>query len=308
MRLAKDIWHPLIVPLPLAEIVARGSLEGLPLHWAPGLERLQFRADPFGYWRDGLLHMFVERFDYRDPVGTIEVLVFDAAFRFVAAHAVLREPWHLSYPVVFDAEGETWLMPEANQSGRLTLYRARAFPDVWEPAITITVDPAPVDATPLWQEGRWWLFYASTAHGQDGMSALHVAFADRLAGPWTAHPANPVRVDRAGARPGGTPLVAGGRVLLPVQDCARTYGGAIRLLEIDTLTPEHFAARLAARLSAPAAAAPFRAGLHTLAGAGDVTLIDVKRLTVSAEALSLRPRRMLRSLLGRSLEQVQHNG
>jgi hypothetical protein len=300
MRLAKDIWHALIVPLPLADIVARGTLEGLPLHWLPGLERLQFRADPFGYWRDGLLYVFVEAFDYRHPVGTIEVLVFDSQYRFVEQRPVLREPWHLSYPVVFDGDGETWLMPEANQSGRLTLYRARAFPDTWEPALTITVDPAPVDATPLWHGGRWWLFYTSTAAGQDGVSALNIAFADRLAGPWTAHPGNPVRVDRAGARPGGTPLVIDGRVVLPVQDCARTYGGAIRLLEIDTLDPTRFSARLGTRFVAPSAAAPFGAGLHTLSAAGPATLIDVKRLVVSAEALMLRPRRELRKLLGRS--------
>lgn len=300
MRLTKDIWHPLIVPLPLADIVRRGTLEGLPLHWAPGLEHLQFRADPFGYWRDGLLHMFVETFDYHRPVGAIDVLVFDAAYRFVGHRPVLREPWHLSYPVVFDGDGETWLMPEASRSGRLTVYHARVFPDQWEPALTISVDPAPVDATPLWHDGRWWLFYTSTAGGQDGVSALNVAFADRLAGPWTAHRGNPVRVDRSGARPGGTPLVMDGRIVLPVQDCSRTYGGAIRLLEIDTLDPGRFAARPGALLTAPDAAAPFGAGLHTLSAAGPATLIDVKRQVFSAEALTLRPRRELGRLLGRS--------
>lgn len=300
MRLAKDIWHPLIVPLPLAEIVARGTLEGLPLHWTPGLEPLQFRADPFGYWRGGRLYVFVEVFDYRHPVGSIAVMVFDPQYRFIEQRAVLREPWHLSYPIVFDGDGETWLMPEANQSGRITLYRARVFPDVWEPALTITVDPAPVDATPFWHDGRWWLFYTSTAGRQDGVSALNIAFADRLAGPWTTHPGNPVRVDRAGARPGGTPLVVDGRILLPVQDCARTYGGAIRLLEIDTLDPSRFVARAGARFVAPSAAAPFGAGLHTLSAAGPATLIDVKRSVISAEGLMLRPRRELRRLFARS--------
>ena len=301
MRLAKDIRHPLIVPLPLAEIVARGTLEGLPLHWAPGLESLRFQADPFGYWRGGLLYVFVETFDYRHPVGTIDVLVFDAQYRFVGQCPVLSEPWHLSYPIVFDAEGETWLMPEANQSGRLTLYRAVAFPDRWEPALTITVDPAPVDATPLWHAGRWWLFYASTAHGQDGMSALNIAFADRLAGPWTPHPGNPVRTGPASSRPGGTPIVtADGRILLPVQDCSRTYGGAITLLEIETLDETRFVARARTRFTAPDAAAPFDAGLHTLSAAGPATLIDVKRMTVSAEGLMLRPKRELNRLLGRA--------
>lgn len=43
------------------------------------------------------------------------------------------------------------------------------------------------------------------------------------------HRLNPVAVDRSGARPGGTPLIADdGLAVLPVQDCSRTYGGGAR--------------------------------------------------------------------------------
>lgn len=296
VQLRKDIWRPLIVMAPLGDIVRQGSLEGFDLRWLPSPGTLRYLADPFGYWRDGRLHVFVEAFDYRDAVGTIEVLVYDAEYRLIARMPALREPWHLSYPQVFDADGETWMLPEASASGTLTLYRAVDFPTRWEAAGRIALDHVPVDATPVFHAGRWWLFYTSADHPRDILRSLHVAHAATLAGPWMPHPRNPVRVDLASARPGGTPILVDGRLVLPVQNCERTYGRAIRLLEIERLDTNDFVAREVAQLDAPRAVAPFVDGLHTLSAAGPVTLIDVKQRQFSLKGLAMRPLRDLRRL------------
>lgn len=298
MGLRKDIWRPAIVAASFDRIVAQGSVEGFPLHWLPPMARpFTFLADPFGLWRDGRLHVFVETYDYRVRVGAIEVLTFDATFALVDRALVLDEPWHLSYPQVWEAEGETWLLPEAHRSGRLTLYRAVDFPKRWEPAHVIELDHIPVDATPLWHEGRWWLFYTSASAEPDKMSALHVAYADRLTGRWTPHPANPVRRDWASARPGGTAQVIAGQVVLPVQDCSATYGGAIRPLRFTRLDPDGVEAEAGLPIVAPAGFAPFVEGLHTLAAAGPVTLIDAKRTELSPRGLSIEIVREARKLL-----------
>lgn len=296
VELVKDIWRCAIVAAPLREVMARGTLEGLPLTPFPEMGSFRYAADPFGLWRGERLYVFAETFDYRVAIGRIEVFVFDRGLRFVERLPVLSEPWHLSYPQVFEADGETWLLPEAAASGRLTFYRAADFPTRWTPAFSVTFDPAPIDATPLWHDGRWWLFYTPASDAAARVSVLHAAYAERLEGPWTQHPGNPLRVDRAGARPGGTPLATGEGVVLPVQDSARTYGDAVRLLHVDTLTPDAFAARAGARLTAPGAAAPFTRGLHTLSAAGDVTLVDVKRRHLSPVGMTMRPRRDLARL------------
>jgi hypothetical protein len=229
----------------------------------------------------------------------IEVLVYDAGFRLVDRRLALSEPWHLSYPFVFEAEGETWMLPEAHRSQGLTLYRAVEFPGRWEPAQRIELDHVAVDATPVFHDGLWWLFYASADRAADKTSALHVAFAERLRGPWRPHPANPVRRDLASTRPGGTPVVVDGRIALPVQDCTRTYGGAIRPLMIEALSPDRFQAEAGAPIPPPAAFAPFDEGLHTLASAGAVTLVDVKRTELSLHGLSIEVVRETRKLLAR---------
>ncbi|WP_419815785.1 glucosamine inositolphosphorylceramide transferase family protein [Glacieibacterium sp.] len=291
MALRKDIWRPAIVEATIAEIVRRGGVEGLPIHWLPPMGSFQFLADPFGLWRDGWLYVFVEAYDYRVRIGTVEVLVYDADYRLIERHPVLAEPWHLSYPQVFEAEGETWMLPEAHRSGRLTLYRAIDFPTRWEPAQVIELGHPAVDATPVFHDGVWWLFYTSTGTEAEKMGALNIAFAERLGGPWRAHSAKPVRTDVAGGRPGGTAFVMDGRLVLPVQDCSATYGGAIRALTIERLTPSQFEATLGPRIVAPAGFAPYVEGLHTLAAAGQVTLIDAKRTELSAQGLGIEIRR-----------------
>ncbi len=291
MPLRKDIWRPAIIEASIATILAAGSLAPWPMRWLPPMPSFQFLADPFALWRGGRLHVFVERYDYRVRVGTIEVLVYDADFMLVDRRLVLSEPWHLSYPFVFEADGDTWMLPEAHRSHGLTLYRAVRFPDRWEPAARIALDHVAVDASPLFHDGLWWLFYTSADREADKMTALHAAWAERLTGPWTPHPANPVRVDPASARPGGTPCLIDGIVTLPVQDCSRTYGGAIRPLRIDVLTPDRFHAEAGEAILPPPSAAPFIEGLHTLAAAGPVTLVDMKRTELSLRGLSIEARR-----------------
>ncbi|WBO20844.1 glucosamine inositolphosphorylceramide transferase family protein [Sphingomonas abietis] len=299
MQLRKDIWRCAIVPAPVDEILARASLGDLPLTWIPGSGNLRYHADPFGLWRGNMLYVFTEKFDYRDAIGTISVSVFDSDLALVEQTSVLQEPWHLSYPFVFEADGETWLLPEAFQSGGLWLYRAMAFPYRWERAHRIELGHIPLDATPFHDGSRWWLFYAPAFPERGRLSHLHAAWADRLEGPWTDHPANPVLVDVNGARPGGTPLWRGGVLHLPIQDCRGTYGAALRLLRFERLEPDSIILSAAGILHAPSAAAPYRDGCHTLSAAGPVTLIDVKRTIVSPRGLLMRPLRELRRSLDR---------
>ena len=294
MPFAKDIWRPLLVDAPIETILCEGTIAGHAQHWLPAEGFFRFLADPFGLIDDGRLHIFVEQYDYRTRHGIIECLLYDAALKLLGRRRVLQEPWHLSYPFVFKAEGAIWMLPEAHRSGALTLYRAEEFPWRWVPAARIALDHVAVDATPVFHDGLWWLFYASADRAVDKTSALFAAWAEKLEGPWRSHPGNPLRRDPANSRPGGTPVMVDGRLVLPVQDCSRTYGGAIRPLWIDTLTPERFAAEPGAPIFAPAAFLPFDQGLHTLSAVGDRTLVDVKQRLLSPRSLAVLARRELR--------------
>ncbi|MCY7279453.1 MAG: formyl transferase [Sphingomonas bacterium] len=271
-----DIWRSGFVRAPLAEVVAAQSLEPFTVQWLPTpSRRFAFLADPFGMTRDGLTHIFVEAFDYRDRRGRIEVLIYDAEMALMDRATCLAEPWHLSYPITIDADGEVYLLPEAHRSGGLTLYRAVEFPRRWEAVLRLDLPHVPIDATSLYHDGQWWLFYSAAG---DRASRLHVAVADVLSGPWRPHPASPIALGAHGSRPGGRAVHVADNILLPVQDCSRTYGGAVRPLWIYHLGPEQIEYELGAPIVAPPAFKPFAEGLHTLSACGPITLFDVKRI------------------------------
>lgn len=296
MPVKKDIWRVGISRRPLPDFVSQGAAALSDIVWLPEKGLLQFDADPFGLWRDGLLHLFVETYDYRDRVGRIDVLILDEALRLKDRRPALREPWHLSYPFIFEHDGEVYMLPEAFRSGRLTLYRARRFPDEWEAAHVIQLDHVPIDATPMFHEGKWWLFYTSAISKRAKVAQLHVAYADDIMGKWTPHPLNPVIDDPSCARPGGTPFLLDGKIILPVQDCSQTYGGSIRFLHISRLTTEAFTASAESVIRPDGDFGRYTNGLHTLSSAGSFTLLDAKRMHLSPLSLYLDAKRVLRKL------------
>lgn len=296
MELKKDIWRPMVVDAPIAQIIRLGGFEDLPCRWLPESPALAFTADPLGLWHEGLLYVFFERFDYRTSHGTIGVHILDAALTLVATHEVMRSPWHLSYPFVFEHDGAIWMMPETERSGAQRLYRARAFPFDWEEVAAFDL-PA-LDATPFRHGDRWWMMHAPAGSARARLTELHVASAPDLLGPWTPHRRSPVFADSRGVRPAGPVFTVDGEMILPVQDCSRSYGSAVRLMVIEQLDDSEVRLRDRGLLTAPLSAAPFIDGIHTLCPAGAVTLIDVKHRSFSPLGLLQRPRRELARLFG----------
>jgi hypothetical protein len=289
----KDIWRCGLIVQPIDAVVAAGGVRG-PVTWLPEEPSLQFLADPFG-WRDvdGTLHVFVEQYDYRRRHGTIMALVYDQSLQLLDRRLCLSEPWHLSYPRVFSGEGAVWMLPEAHRSGGLTLYRTHDGLVDWRAECRIDLDCVPVDASILHHDGRWWIFYSPADSKMTKLAHLHVAWAERLCGPWTPHPGNPVRIDRRSARPGGTPVAIGDRIMLPVQDNSVTYGGGLRPLWISRLDERHFEAQAGEALTLPDTRRAYTQGMHTLSGCGDITLFDVKRIDASLRSMAVDVKRML---------------
>ena len=282
-----DLWRCAIVKQPI-ETLCQADIVPANLIWLPMPGCWRFHADPFGVWRDDMLYVFVETMSHARLKGHIDVFIFDRQLRLRGTTTVLKTAWHLSYPSVFEADGEVWMLPEARRSGQLTLYRARDFPETWEAVCEIPLDAPAVDATQLRYDGRWWLFYAHVVRGAAPRSELRIAFADRLTGPWRPHPLNPVVVGADRSRPGGTAILRGGTIELPVQDCTDSYGGALRKLSISRLDDTAFEATDHAWLRSPAALSPFCHGLHTASAAGPVSLIDLKSIDTSWPARGVR--------------------
>lgn len=298
-----DFWQVGIVPVCVEHLDARSLVAARDrITWLPNAGPWRYFADPFGLVRGDALHVFVEAYDYRIKRAGIERHEFGLTdLHWRGRATVLDRPFHLSYPQVFEHEGETWMVPESHQAGEIALYRAcdESLND-WERECALLGGLPGADATLVEHGGRWWMFYTLVGSNARDQRELHVAHSPALAGPWTPLAANPVRVNRDGARPAGRAFVGRDGVLtLPVQDSTTGYGGATRLLRFPVLTPERVVIEAGSeRLTGDLASDTHTEGLHTWSACGDFTLIDVKRIDRSRVRQWLDFKRRLRRLAG----------
>ncbi len=281
-RPTTDFWQVGLVPAPIVSLLEPAVLRDLRerIVWMPEPGPWRYLADPFGVRRGAATHVFVEAYDYRTKHAVIEHHEFGPALDWRGKNLALSRPFHLSYPYLVEEGGEVFMIPESHRANEIALYRARTFPGDWVYETTLLARLQGAEASLIRFEGRWWMFFTIVGPKARDQRELHIAYARSLTGPWLLHPQNPIINDRAGARPGGTPFLASDGVLtLPVQDCSRTYGGAIRFLRFKVLSPgfvswDYLMPSLTGDLITPT----HREGFHTLARCGDLTLIDTKRV------------------------------
>ncbi len=261
----EEQWRVGILEQSASELVSRP--EASRIQWLPP-RRHGYHADPFGQpGDDGLI--LAEAYDYSERLGYLVAIDRDGRER-----TVLREPFHLSFPQIIEHQGQRWLLPEAKAAGLVRLYRPDPWPERFVPGPVLIEELAAADPTLYRDEQGFWLF-AGDGAGQDE-TTLVLYHAPDLLGPWRPHPMNPIKVDLGSARPAGPLFQTGGRLWRPAQDCRDTYGGAIVLNEVLTLSPDLYAERPGPLLR-PDPAGPCPHGLHTLTPFGDGFLVDGKR-------------------------------
>ncbi len=195
--------------------------------------RAEFVADPFLLRRDSRWFMFFEVLEVlgRRRRGSIGVATSPDARSWTYDRIVLREPFHVSYPFVFEDDGDVYMVPESYGDKSVRLYRAKNFPHDWVLEATLLSGQPWVDSTLVRHRGRWWMFTSLPSNDE-----LHLFSADALRGPWTPHPGNPVvRGNLHTARPGGRVVEMDGRLVRFAQDDAPFYGRQVLAFEITRL-------------------------------------------------------------------------
>ena len=202
--------------------------------------RAAFVADPFMVRVAGQWHMFFEVLNAGRRQGEIGLAVSRDAIGWQYQQIVLRSEHHLSYPFVSQWRGSWVMIPESHESGAVSLYRARRFPDEW----TLEQELLPIaagDATPFFSDGNWWMFACTRPQEHD---ELRLYMASDLTGPWREHPRSPVvRCDRNRARPAGRVVRCQGRLLRMCQVCHPRYGMSVRAFEVTRLTASEYEER-----------------------------------------------------------------
>ena len=242
-----------------------------------------FWADPFVWSEDGHAFVFFEERRYRIRRGHIRAWALDqAGMPQGQSFAVIDEPYHLSYPYLFEHDGDLYMVPEKAEQRRVDVYGCVRFPDRWERAATLIDGERLSDPTVFNYLGRWWLFCAASRDRMRVNETLMAFHADSpLARFWTPHPANPIVRDFSRGRPAGRiQRDVLGRLLRPGQDCVRRYGHGITLNEIVELTPERYRERCVWRASG-ATTGGWR-GMHHIDWHDGLLVMDAQRLIPGA--------------------------
>src|SRR5579863_2305847 len=180
-------------------------------------------ADPF-MCRDGdHWYMFFEVVNHLTRRGEIGLAVSADAMRWKYQRIVLAEPFHISYPHVFQWRGTHYMIPESSRAHAVRLYRAARFPFEWEHVSNLLEGGRYADSSVFFYGGRWWLF--TEASEDASKPVLRLFFADEPLGPWQEHPSSPVCAGNSHiARPGGRVIVVGDIPVRFAQDIFPEYG------------------------------------------------------------------------------------
>lgn len=196
-----------------------------------------FVADPF-IIRANTWFMFFEVMPLHSDEGVIGVATSRNGFEWQYERVVLREPFHLSYPYVFEWQNTYYMIPETLGANAACLYRADEFPTRWSLAAKLLAGPC-ADPSIVRCADLWWLFLCSTPYQHD---TLRLYFAEQLTGPWREHPRSPIiRADKCRARPAGRILTVNNRPVRFAQDCVPQYGTRVRAFDILELTTTNYA-------------------------------------------------------------------
>lgn len=104
------------------------------------IEKLEFKvnnsgvfcwvADPFPVEYKGELYIFAELRRYANPHGTIGYARMVNG-KLSKWEEIINEPYHLSFPYVFEYNGDYYMCPESGECKELYLYKCENFPEKW---------------------------------------------------------------------------------------------------------------------------------------------------------------------------------
>ena len=290
-KLMHDRWQVGIVPAPV-----HSFLEDPPIDqtfWIDWPKSGEYLADPFGLQHADRYTLMVEHYSHFSGSGKFAAISFDrlpppSPCELLSVETPAK--CHLSYPYLFEHENQIFCLPEMGQDRTIELWRAIEFPQKWEKVATLVPHFPGLDPTVFYYDGLWWLL---ACDGDQWPSCvLYAWYAEDLLGPWTSHPANPVKTDVRSARPAGPPFEYHGKLYRPAQDCSREYGWRLVINEIQKISPDDFQEQIVNEIDISSFLPGF-VGPHTLSPLGAYSLIDAKKNVFTPSVLWARMKRRL---------------
>ena len=224
-------------------------------------------ADPMVFKHNGEIYIFAELYDYKLRRGTIGFTKYNGS-SFNNWTPIITEPFHMSYPFVFEHNGEIYMLPETSGANSLILYKATEFPYKWQKEKTIIDNVKWVDTTLFKQNDSYIGYTESVGEIED--------FFIKLNNDLEITDIKKFDFDINKNRCGGRMFKLGSDLVRVCQDCTEKYGGALffRKHDIDTLDEKEIIRIIPSELSFDKT--PYLDGMHTYTSLDNIEVIDIK--------------------------------
>jgi len=174
-------------------------------------------ADPFLFKFEGCSYLFYEKQNLFTMKGKIACVNLDSENQ--KSKIVLNKSFHLSYPFVFKWKGDIFMIPESKTNGKISLFRAKEFPFIWEFFDDI-IELEAADTTTLFEENEWVIF----TYCKEKLLIFYYDVKEKIL---TPHRQNTKSPKSSTVRPAGHFIVDSEELLRPSQNCLNIYGEAV---------------------------------------------------------------------------------
>ena len=201
-------------------------------------------ADPFLFVKDDTLFLFYESKKLFSP-GVIKMTCTKDLCNWSKPKIVLREPFHLSYPFVFEDNGKIFMIPETGTDNSIRLYIADTsdlttfsfVKKLLEQPLSDDITINYADSSILKLEGKYYLF---TTIQYNGINHLELYVSDSLCGNYNKHPLSPICCGNLYGRNAGSIFQINDLFYRVSQDCIHRYGDNVSVHHITKLTTEDY--------------------------------------------------------------------
>jgi hypothetical protein len=164
-----------------------------------------FLADPFLFNKSTKDYCFVEEFNYKDDKAHISVYELNNK-TYSRLGVAINEPFHLSFPYIFEYQDTVYMCPETSQNKDIRLYESTNFPMQWRLSKVLMSNVDAADTMIFKSNDMWWLFTnMDLSNISDHASELSIFYSETgpITDNWIAHQQNPVIINSNKARNAG---------------------------------------------------------------------------------------------------------
>lgn len=256
-----------------------------PFHAIPNSWRYWY-ADPHFFKDENGTWIFAEACDLVLRRGVVSCCRIREDGSVTPWKVVLKLPYHLSYPHVFEKNGSVYMIPESYIADETALFETKDFPGHWEKTAVLRRGGSPVDSTVFSFGGKEWMFSMLLANGKEKLMLYPLEDGKAVGEGIYA------QSDDLNARPAGKLFYVGDKLIRPAQDCTESYGCALNFYEVKEVSSNQYSETLIAKIhpkDVPSDLAWVPQGIHTYNLTDEYEVVDFKEYRKDPLFTIMRP-------------------